>query len=121
MDVLIDYFLEATQYHTTHKRVDLFRHPHSWFLLAFCNYMEMFFLNRPQYTWEKFERDCISDVLVSDYPTMAATLPQGHKMLTIDQTAPYDLHMCRRALYYYDKMSIPNPAPPVPFVFDDDA
>jgi len=121
MDVLIDYFLEATQYHTTHKRVDLFRHPHSWFLLAFCNYMEMFFLNRPQYTWEKFERDCISDVLVSDYPTMEATLPKGHKMFTIDQTAPYDLHMCRRALYYYDKMSIPNPPPPTPFVFDQDA
>ena len=73
-----------------------------------------------QYTWEKFERDCISDALSSDYPTIEATLPKGHQLLTIDKTAPYDLKMCRRAAHYYDKMSIPNPAPPAPFVFPDD-
>jgi len=120
MDVLIDYLLECTNFHTTHKRVDLFLHPHAWNLLMFCNYMELLFLNRPQYTWEKFERDCISDALSSDYPTIEATLPKGHQLLTIDKTAPYDLKMCRRAAHYYDKMSIPNPAPPAPFVFPDD-
>lgn len=118
MDVLIDYFLECTYFHTTHKRVDLFRHPHSWNVLMLCNYMEMFFLNRPQYTWEKFERDCVSDALVPDYPTIEATLPKGHEMLTIDKVAPYDLFICRRAMHHFDKMSIPNPIPPVPFAFE---
>jgi len=120
MDAIIDYLLEATNFHTTHKRVDLFLHPHSWILLMYCNYMELLFLNRPQYTWEKFERDSISDALTSDYPTIEATLPQGHKLLTIDKVAPYDVKMCRRAAYFYDKMSIPNPAPPTPFVFPED-
>lgn len=120
MDGMIDYLLEATNFHTTHKRVDLFLHPHAWNLLMFCNYMELLFLNRPQYTWEKFERDSISDALSEDYPTIAATLPEGHKLLTIDKVAPYDVKMCRRAAYFYDKMSIPNPAPPTPFVFPDD-
>jgi hypothetical protein len=117
---LRDCLLEATNFHTTHKRVDLFLHPHAWNLLMFCNYMELLFLNRPQYTWEKFERDSISDALSEDYPTSAATLPEGHKLLTIDKVAPYDVKMCRRAAYFYDKMSIPNPAPPTPFVFPDD-
>lgn len=120
MDVLIDYLLEATNYHTTHRRVDLFMHPPSWGLLLFCNYMELLFLNRPQYTWEKFERDSISDAVSSDYPTIEATLPKGHQMFTIDKVAPHDLRMCRRAAYFYDKMSIPNPAPPTPFVFAEE-
>jgi len=120
MDVLIDYFLECTFYHTTHKRVDLFLHPHALNLHVFTWYMELLFLNRPQYTYERFERDAISDEILPDYPTIRDTLPKGHEMLRVEQVAPYELKMHRRALYYFDKMSIPNPVPPVPFVFPDD-
>jgi len=120
MDVLMDYFLEATYFHTTHKRIDLFFHPNALFLHMYCIYMELLFLNRPQYTYERFERDAISDALVSDYPTIQDTLPKGHELLTVEKVAPYELRMCRRALYFFDKMSIPDPAPPVPFVFDTD-
>jgi len=119
MDVLIDYFLDCTLW-DDHRRVDLLTHPKSWPTLAICLWMELLWVNRPLYTWEKFEREAISDVVVDDLPTIRATLPKGHQLLRMEQQAPYEIRLDRKELYEVEKQHIPDPPPPTPYVFPDD-
>ena len=119
MDVLIDYFLDCTLW-DDHRRVELLTHPKSWPTLAICLWMELLWVNRPLYTWEKFEREAISDVVVDDLPTIRATLPKGHQLLRMEQQAPYEIRLDRKELYEVEKQHIPDPPPPTPYVFPDD-
>jgi len=116
---IIDYFLECTMYHTTHRRVG-FMHPKSLPLHMFCAYMEILFLCKPVYTFERFERDSISDVLVEKYPTIKDCLPKDYKLTPIEKIAPYELKFLRAHNYYYSTLDVADPDPPVPLVLEDD-
>lgn len=116
---LIDYFLEITRRHLTHRRVDLFWNLRSWPTLMYCNYMELLFLNRPQYTYEKFEREAIPDVLLDHYPTMEDILPKGYKLTPIEKVAPYHLKYFRKGLYHNFNHEIPDPEPPIPLSYNE--
>jgi len=118
MDQVIDYLLETCNRHTTHKRCDLLRDPRCLPMWMYCNYMEVLFLNRPQYTWDKFERESMSDVVSPDYPNIEATLPKGYKLRRFPDQVPFEVKHRKKSQFFFQTQDIPNPIPPSPVQFE---